>query len=383
VTSVVKQGAECYNIFDISSWDHKDIELSSPRTNLPVAINTAKEVLAWVATLTPRPTAVLYDPFATIGIIVAKTLNVPLICSMSYSPHSKSAVPTFWGSAADIETIKQEYDVDLSHNSWLHPNLPQSNNKAFNISYTVPLLAQNQLPEEIVRSINFAGAVLVERALEDQKSPILDQIKEQKARGKKIFFVSLGTVVGKFYYLPQVKAFMTRFFDLVADAVAEREDIEAYVTFIAGTNQWLTDRTAPLPPNFHACDYLPQLEVLPLCDVFLSHCGANSFNEALYLGIPLLGLPFVGDQVGNAAYIDKLEVGTCFSYDEGYNVVSGLNLNPERKSLTKENLLAALDKALKEETKTKSKEISTLYAQYSIEHVVDKLIEWVKEETKA
>lgn len=32
---------------------------------------------------------------------------------------------------------------------------------------------------------------------------------------------------------------------------------------------------------------------------FITHCGFNSFLEAVGFGVPLLGLPIFGDQLGN------------------------------------------------------------------------------------
>ncbi|MCB2295604.1 hypothetical protein LGK95_19175 [Clostridium algoriphilum] len=42
--------------------------------------------------------------------------------------------------------------------------------------------------------------------------------------------------------------------------------------------------------------YVPQVAVLEHTDLFINHCGMNSANEAMYYGIPVIGIPQRGDQ---------------------------------------------------------------------------------------
>lgn len=63
-----------------------------------------------------------------------------------------------------------------------------------------------------------------------------------------------------------------------------------------------------LPSSFRSEEFVPQQAVLshPAVRVFISHCGMNSINEALYWEKPILALPFFGDQHYNAARIVDL-----------------------------------------------------------------------------
>lgn len=63
-----------------------------------------------------------------------------------------------------------------------------------------------------------------------------------------------------------------------------------------------------LPSSFCIEDFVPQQAVLshPVVRVFVSHCGMNSINEALYWEKPILALPFFGDQYYNAARVVDL-----------------------------------------------------------------------------
>ncbi|MCL2806872.1 MAG: hypothetical protein FWD27_01700 [Coriobacteriia bacterium] len=68
-----------------------------------------------------------------------------------------------------------------------------------------------------------------------------------------------------------------------------------------------------LPDNIYAYSYVPQLEVLQHVDVFVTHCGANSTNEALYFGVPMVGMPYLFDQEFNANQVKRLGLGTRIS----------------------------------------------------------------------
>ena len=64
-----------------------------------------------------------------------------------------------------------------------------------------------------------------------------------------------------------------------------------------------------LPQNIHAYSFVPQIEVLSHADVFLTHCGMNSVNEALSFGVPMVAMPFINDQVTNARQIVEKGLG--------------------------------------------------------------------------
>jgi MGT family glycosyltransferase len=65
-----------------------------------------------------------------------------------------------------------------------------------------------------------------------------------------------------------------------------------------------------LPSSFRIEQFVPQQAILSHSSVraFVSHCGMNSINEALYWEKPILALPFFGDQHYNSARIVDLGV---------------------------------------------------------------------------
>lgn len=64
-----------------------------------------------------------------------------------------------------------------------------------------------------------------------------------------------------------------------------------------------------IPDNIYAYSFVPQIEVLEHADVFLTHCGMNSVNEALCAGVPMVAMPFLNDQLENAKQIVDLGLG--------------------------------------------------------------------------
>ncbi|XP_044265189.1 uncharacterized protein LOC123011680 [Tribolium madens] len=79
-------------------------------------------------------------------------------------------------------------------------------------------------------------------------------------------------------------------------------------------NENVTD----LPKNIKIVKWAPQLEILahPNVKLFISHCGTLSFIESIHFNKPLLCLPFIGDQLTNAAFALSRQFGAHLSPDD-------------------------------------------------------------------
>ncbi len=64
-----------------------------------------------------------------------------------------------------------------------------------------------------------------------------------------------------------------------------------------------------LPQNAEAHPQVDQIAVLQVADVFLTHCGMNSVNEALYFGVPLVMFPQTPEQGGVCTRVLQLGAG--------------------------------------------------------------------------
>jgi hypothetical protein len=54
----------------------------------------------------------------------------------------------------------------------------------------------------------------------------------------------------------------------------------------------------------------------PNIKLFITQCGLQSFQEAVYHGVPMLGIPFFADQKYNAKKIATEEIGLQLSFHE-------------------------------------------------------------------
>ena len=75
----------------------------------------------------------------------------------------------------------------------------------------------------------------------------------------------------------------------------------------------------PVPDNFLVSPYVPQLEILPRAQVFVTHCGMNSTMESLYYGVPMVAIPQMIEQAMSAQRIAEMGLGIALE-KEAVNV---------------------------------------------------------------
>lgn len=70
------------------------------------------------------------------------------------------------------------------------------------------------------------------------------------------------------------------------------------------------------PANVELHRWVPQLEILSRATVFVTHCGMGGTMEGLYHGVPMVGLPVLGEQLMNAQRLVELGVGRYLPREE-------------------------------------------------------------------
>ncbi|KAA3658977.1 MAG: glycosyl transferase [Chloroflexi bacterium] len=110
-----------------------------------------------------------------------------------------------------------------------------------------------------------------------------------------VVYISMGTIH------QQTAQFYRTCYQAFADFPAQ---------FVLALGQQLnpTDLGAA-PANFIVQPYVPQLELLPKVDLFITHGGINSVQEGLYFGVPLLVVPQQMEQMLNGRLVAKHGAG--------------------------------------------------------------------------
>lgn len=117
-----------------------------------------------------------------------------------------------------------------------------------------------------------------------------------------VVYISLGTVV------KGVESFFRNCIEAFRD-----EDVDV---IISAGGKFDYKKLRRIPPNIHIYRFVPQLEVLKMTDVFITHGGMNSVSEALVCGTPMVVIPFSSDQPVNARCVEKLGVGKRLEYSQ-------------------------------------------------------------------
>lgn len=110
-------------------------------------------------------------------------------------------------------------------------------------------------------------------------------------RRKPLVYAALGTQTHRI-------ATSSRFRALIRDTAALMPDYQFVLALRGGDGC-----DVPPPNNLVELEFAPQLQLLELCDVAVTHGGLGTLKEAFYFGKPVLVFPGGFDQPGNAARV--------------------------------------------------------------------------------
>ncbi|WP_459503132.1 macrolide family glycosyltransferase [Bacillus sp. C1] len=237
---------------------------------------------------------VLYDKFGA-GELVREYLNIPGISSSPSFLIPKKFFEQFLLNCNEsaekrLYQMNEEFGV-------LPKNMLQfmSNTGTLNIVYTSRYFQPNS--SDFGEDNIFIGPSFPERK---SYFPI------EELQGKKVLYISMGTVLDR----------TEEFFNTCIDAFA---DFDGKVVIATGEKVDLT-KLKQAPENIIISSYVPQLEILSQSDVFITHGGMNSVNEAIHFHVPLVVIPHDKDQPMVAKRLEELEAGYRLSKD---------NINPQ------------------------------------------------------
>jgi len=116
---------------------------------------------------------------------------------------------------------------------------------------------------------------------------------KKKANGS-VIYCSLGS-----YSVMHMKRLRCFFLKMAEVARKQPDDV-----FILSTGEYFdVGDLYPVPDNMYVFDYLPQVNLLGICDIMITHGGMNSITECVLYEIPILVYPVSPDwdQPGNGA----------------------------------------------------------------------------------
>jgi MGT family glycosyltransferase len=243
-----------------------------------------------------RPDLVVHDAACPWGAIAARELEVPAASSYTtFAFNSQVSSPTAasWellaagaarpGTARSYlrarRRLGRQYDasgvpaVDLG-------NIRQPLNLVYTSTAFQPGAA------ELDASYHFVGPSIGARPA-DRSFPV-DQLRDP------VLYASLGTVFNADPHL--LRTFATALAPLAG-------------TVVVATGQTDPATLGALPDNVLVRRFVPQPDVLARADLFVTHGGMNSVNEALYAGVPMLVIPQGADQPLVARRVAELGAG--------------------------------------------------------------------------
>ncbi|XP_065202682.1 UDP-glycosyltransferase UGT5-like [Planococcus citri] len=82
--------------------------------------------------------------------------------------------------------------------------------------------------------------------------------------------------------------------------------------------KWESDTISVKTDKIYTASWLPQKDILahPNVKLFMSHGGLLGLNEAIYAGVPILGIPIFADQLTNVNHLKNLGAAEVLDYNE-------------------------------------------------------------------
>ncbi|XP_001497977.3 UDP-glucuronosyltransferase 2C1 [Equus caballus] len=301
------------------SWWDKQVKLTEMfkrflRTQKSVcdAVITNKELLSRLQVA--KFDICVADPLSFCGELLAELLNIPFIYSFRFSegnaierlcgglPTPSSYVPGSTTGLTDNMTFVQRLEnwllhvmSDVMYLYYLFPEWDEYYSKVLGKPTTICetmgkaemwLIRTSwdfEFPYPYLPHFEFVGGLHCKPA-----KPLPKELEEfvQSSGKDGVVVFTLGSMIQN---LTEEKS------NMIASALAQ---IPQKVLW-----RYRGKKPDTLGPNTRLYDWIPQNDLLghPKTRAFIAHCGTNGIYEAIYHGIPVVGIPIFGDQFGNIA----------------------------------------------------------------------------------
>lgn len=242
---------------------------------------------------------VIYEQFFFLGKHLAEKYQKPVARVFTAPVTNKKLMEKFITSKGPLSIFRHKWiaraftkdiakNIPMKTDNWLDEIV--QNPPELNLVYTLREYQpyEEEFPDE---QYKFLGPSIYGR-----KTDGFDFVKGKRP----VVYISLGTVIKG----------AVSFFQNCADAF-RGEDMDVIISV---GQKFDVRKLKGVPSNVHIYKSVPQLDVLKIADVFVTHGGMNSVSEALVYGTPMIVIPFVSDQPVNARCIEKLGVGKKLEY---------------------------------------------------------------------
>ena len=261
----------------------------------------ADQIIAEAAAL--KPSLVLHDIFAVIGVVVAKQLAIPCVnvcAGHNYPPQSflddlknDQRVSISEDCHRAVKILREKYGMpDASPFSY---GTHYSNN--LNL-YCEPPQFLSEEERQPYQPIAFIGS-LTDRVVNCSFSP--PSLYGEAAADKMRIYVSFGTIIWRYY-----RDAARNTLEAIREAVGDLPGFTVIVSLgRAKPGAWVQQLESP---NFHIADYVNQWDILGASSVYITHHGLNSTHEAIFQKVPMISYPFFSDQPVMAKFCQDLGI---------------------------------------------------------------------------
>lgn len=226
-----------------------------------------------------HPDVIVADSMAVWGKLIARKLNIPFVSStttFAFNQYSSKVMGKSGAGLLSMLWAMPRINKDLSRlRTKGYPvknilDVIANDNSTDTIVYTAPEF--QPCAETFSNKYAFVGAS-IRPISEPMEKSIMPTV-----------YISMGTV------LKDRK-------DFYENCIAALRDQPYRVIISTGETE---GDFGEIPADMTIVPKVDQIAVLSVSDVFLTHCGMNSVNEALYFGVPMVLLPQTPEQGGVA-----------------------------------------------------------------------------------
>ncbi len=244
-----------------------------------------------------NPDLIVYDFFSLEGYFAGKMLGIPHWCSIpamigpnNHGDYLQEKLRQ-QGNVEALTKLTDKYGIDASGVEMVSDGLHLPGD--VNLVWSFPELTPPHFMD----------------GRKERNYPFVGNYNQRIERVKDIVYFSLGTVVMDNLWNQQeeTRAAVRGFIAGIAEGLSSEN-----VVFVTQGKQVL-DR---YPESWQIEDRVNQVELLARSRAFITHGGSNSYHEAVLQRVPMIVVPFFGDQILVGQRTEELGIGINLGTDD-------------------------------------------------------------------